>query len=181
MRGLLLLLVPLSGCRCEEEPPPEPEMPRPDPVEWYETTVGGFRLSLPESFSDRRDYGEQTLFLGPMDQGFQTTVLAYWVESGRSLEDWAEFNRLKYEGGRDVVHEKRWTTLGGRRAYSILREIEQAVPRLGNRRMPFFILDWYVVHDGRAGYLRGIAHKSSFAFRWRPVFEEIARRVRYVK
>jgi hypothetical protein len=186
MRAALLALAVLGGCRCESDPPPDrtkeegaPAMP------WYGVAVGGLKLQLPRSFqpSPQHSVGNSVLFLDDEKGGYRATVLVYWNVWEGTIEAWAEHNRLKYDYPESPtkVLERGWTTVGGRRAFYMVYELQAKVPKLGNREKPFLLIDWYVAHDGHAGYIRGIALQDRFAFEYRPIFEQIAARATYAR
>lgn len=183
MRALFGLIVLLAGCTCEEakEPPPRPPPPV---VEWKSIVVENIRLELPEPFTreEPKKIGPQVLFMDTEKGGHRATVLVFWIKSPRSIEDWAKFNRDKWDPRGPVqVLDEGWTTAGGRKAYFLIREEKSAVPKLDGKVMPFLIIDFYLQFEGHVGYVRGIALKNRFAFEYRPLFEEIAGRLRYVK
>jgi hypothetical protein len=125
--------------------------------------------------------GNQVLFLDDEKGGYRATVLVYWNDWQGGIEQWAEHNRLKYDYPESPgkIREQGWTTVGGRRAYYMVYELTAKVPKLENREQPFLLIDWYLVHDGKAGYLRGIALQNRFSFEYRPLFESIADQARF--
>jgi hypothetical protein len=177
-----LLLVLLAGCRCEPGEKPKPAPPK---VVWQGVTFGPSHLQLPEAFlRDKQPMRRenQVFFVGPDAGGHKVTVTVYWQKSNKSIEEWAEFNRLKWAPPNPVpIHAQEWTTVGGRKAFYMLREENARVPQRDNKELPFLLMEWYLQVDGHVGFVRGICLKSEFAFRWEPVFAEMARRITYVR
>ena len=182
---LIALLLLLAGCRCENDATPrkKPGVKPPPAIEWKSAAYGHIQVSLPTTWlEDHRPMGNQYFFFGPKVDGFKPNFQIEWKKSALTIDRWAVINREKHDhsGGHATVHEKGWTKVGGRRAYYMVYEQLSRDPGRDNSKARFSTIDWYIQYDGHIGMLRGLSRQESFAFEYRPLFEQIVARVRYV-
>ena len=140
-------------------------------------TWAGMRFPVPEAWkSNVRYYGKgQVLFDGPRDKG-APVISAYWAESSRTIDSWAQHWADKYDNPTSLARilERRWTTVGGRRAYVMVYELQQPGTAREAARGTHIQIDWYVQTRGYVGFLRGTCERTFFPADYRPLFEAIA-------
>jgi hypothetical protein len=187
---LLALLACCGGCTgCNGEDPKPDKQPETDPpatVAWKQFNYGGVRMALPETFTkklQRPEGTKQILFFGPWDKGFQPVVSVLWAESEMNVERWADIRRGKYDHPESPgkVIEKRWTSIGGCRAFMMVYEQTAPDPKRDNQIRRFMTIDWYFQTRGHVGFLRGVSAQEEFPFKYRPLFEKIAAQVRFTE
>jgi len=176
----LLLAALALGCACEDEAPPKkapPPAPR-ESIPLTQATWGQVRFRIPTAWKDLQRFaadGRQIIFDGPRDKG-EPTISVFWAESKRTLENWAEFMRRKYDtpGGPTLVVEQGWSTVGRTRAYHIIYESDRNEVSLGPMGGSHVTIDYYFQHDGHVGFLRCTSLKPYFASVYRPLFKAVS-------
>jgi hypothetical protein len=139
---------------------------------WGTIDVFDLRLSLPETWTAGRDFGEQgKAFLGPEEEGFRTSVVLNrkaWPQDGA---EWRAFYVAKFDDPQQTlvrVLDRGVAEVAGAEASLLVYE---------ERSDPFVTMDWYFWRGGHGYVLRCTATRRTFLV-YRPVFEEIARRLR---
>ena len=181
---LVVVLVAVAYWRHTREPEPKPPLPR-RPVEIDEPWATAvlferFELSLPKSwFKDPQPAMEHGVeFRGPNDGVHPPKVQLYWGPWKGGLQEFFDFERdRRVPGLQDILEEGEAMVAGLPARYLVY---EQEATMAGSLRPTSFLtIDWYFTRDGRGGILRGLATAKSFRLRYRPIFTEIAKRLRY--
>ena len=182
----LFLACLVAGCACEKEEPPKPvvkEQPKPPAMPLTQATWGRIRFPLPTAWKDNprpAADGRQILFDGPRDKG-EPTISLFWAESKRTLEQWAEFMRKKYDiaGGPTLVVDQGWGSVGPSRAYYLIYEMQRGEISVGPKGGTHVTIDYYFRHDGHVGFLRCTSTKEYFSV-YRPLFDKVARLLQFL-
>jgi hypothetical protein len=166
-----------------EREPEVPLPPRPAEVgEAWATTVlfESFELSMPGSWFENPERAMEhgILFRGPPDGIHPPTVQLYWGPVKVDLEGFFEFERERRVPGIQDILEEGEATIAGLPARYLVYEQRSKMPGSA-REVQFLTIDWYFVHDGHGGILRGLAPAQTFRLKYRPIFTEIAKRLRY--
>jgi len=181
--GLVLIVILLVVYACTDDRPPPPlpgekivQLPPPGPP-MTGATWGRIRFRIPTAWKDDPRLaadGRQIIFDGPRDKG-EPTVSLFWVESKRTLAQWAEFMRKKYDtpGGPALVVDQGWSSLGRSRAYRMVYELAQGEISVGPKGGTHTTVDYYFQHDGHVGFLRCTCKKEYFA-KYYPIFGMVA-------
>ena len=169
MRGALLLVL-LAACGGEKPPPPPPPPP---PLRWGTLDVLDLHLSLPETWTEGQDHGSRGIaFLGPEEEGFRTNVVVNRTPWTGDSAGWRSLYAGKFDDPQQTlyrVHDRGTAAVAGAEATFLVYE------RIGD---PYVTMDWYFFREGHGYVLRCTATRRTFALVYRPVFEEIARRLR---
>jgi hypothetical protein len=181
---LVLVLGGVAYWRRTREPEPKPPLP-PRPVEvdepWATTVLfERFELSMPRSwFANPEPAMEHgILFRGPPDGIHPPTVQLYWGPVKVDLAGFFEFERERRVPGIQDILEEGDANVAGLPAKYLVYRMESNMPE-SVRKVEFLTIDWYFVHDGHGGILRGLAPAQTFRLKYRPIFAAIATRLRY--
>jgi len=178
------VLVVFFWPRREEEREPSPMPPiRPPMVEepWGTSVVfDRFELSMPRSWFEKPELAMQhgMLFRGPSDDGHPPVVQLYWGPWSGEPQGFFEHERARrVPGVQDILEEGEAVVAGLPARYLVYEHASGG--KGATREAEYLTIDWYFARDGRGGILRGLAPAQAFRFRYRPIFTEIARKLRY--
>jgi hypothetical protein len=165
-----LLLVALLLASCDGDAPPAPP-PQPS-TRWQSFDVPGLGLFLPEGWTAGPDAGSRgVVFHGPAEEGFRTSVIVNRTPWDRGAEEWRRFYADKFED----PEARLWRIVD--RGSGTVAGVPATLLVYEETKAPVVTMDWYFWRDGHGYILRCAARLPTFA-RYRPVFEEIARRLR---
>lgn len=146
-------------------------------------TVGGVTLDARRfrdlAFPVPRGWKEESLsvggvlFKGPPDPDFMPFFQVYWGTQGKEPDRWFEEHRWKYKGALrpvEILEETRMVVAG----MSAMRFTIDMKEPTGDYRQ----IDWPFAGPRGHGLLRATCTARQLV-RYRPLFEEIARRMRY--
>jgi len=180
IRALPLLLLLAA---CNGETPAAPAAPAPPPEKWGSASVGDFTVTLPVSWG--RDAhvlgGDGWQFFGPKDGVFKPNLILYWRVWNRDPAEWAHHQEAKFGVGNPhaKIRDRGTATVAGLPARYIVYHQRDKDPSKPGDPYDFLTIDWYFAVPGRGGILRGVATEQTFVWKYRAMFEQMARGLRY--
>ena len=171
-----------TGQAAQPGPGPGPAQdPGTTRFQWGKASYRGLEFPIPKSWAQNPTEYESGYigFSAPDDDDFKPQLQVYWRPSSRSLEEWSSWqgDKARLDPEAKVLAEGK-TYVAGAPAVYLIYQREGRRDKTETSR-PFTTIDFYFVRGGHDGMLRGVATGRTFR-RYRPVFDEIARRLRYV-
>ena len=166
------------------DPPIVAEPPKGVELDTVMATWGGLRFPVPVEWKDnRRTAGlAQVLFDGPRDKG-APVVSAFWIKSEKNIDAWAQSWVDKYDQPKSMarVIEKTWTTIGGRRAFLMVYELQDPGAKTELEATTHIEMGWFLQNAGHVGFFRCTSERAYFPIDYRPFFESLAARITYLR
>jgi hypothetical protein len=182
MRRILLLAVMCAACSRDKPPDPPPREPEVRLPALAEKQLYDWRLSLPEEWWEGampyQNHG--MLFYGPEDDGFKPCVQMWLRPWQKTAEQFFEVERGRRDvaGGSVTILEEGRAVVAGLPADYLVYLQKERDPKTNEMR-DFVTIDWYFVKDRVGWILRGLSTARTFQLKYRPLFTEVKRRLRY--